>query len=284
MKLTVSFFSLALVVLLCRPVAAAYLLEPAILPPGGVATLCWQGTETPTRAAVSGGAAVTPFFRRDQASCALLAVDLDAPAGDRSVTIAFADAVGKEQTTTLTLQVTAVEKPEQRLSLPPQMVTPTKPQIVKRIAAERKVLDRIFTRRTPIRFDPVFIRPVDGEVISAFGLRRVLNGVPKSPHNGLDLRAQLGTPVACMASGEVVLAGDLYYTGKTVVVDHGGGLFSLYAHLDTLAVASGKRIVAGEKLGTVGSTGRSTGPHLHFGTRIGTARVDPLALLAIFKS
>jgi murein DD-endopeptidase MepM/ murein hydrolase activator NlpD len=162
------------------------------------------------------------------------------------------------------------------------MVTPTQSKIVKQIEKDRKRLDQVFKRRQPVLFAPPFLRPVDGEVISAFGLRRILNGIPKSPHNGIDFRGAAGTPVKAMARGEVALAGDLYYTGKTVILDHGGGLFSLYAHLETLAVTPGSMVDTGKKIGTVGSTGRSTGPHLHMGTRLGKARIDPLALLALF--
>jgi murein DD-endopeptidase MepM/ murein hydrolase activator NlpD len=180
------------------------------------------------------------------------------------------------------LRIEGVERPAQKLTLPRQMVTPTETKIVKQIAKDRKRLDQVFKRRQPVHFSPPFLRPVDGEVISTFGLRRILNGIPKSPHNGVDFRGAAGTPIKAMARGEVALADDLYYTGKTVILDHGGGLFSLYAHLETLTVTPGEMVAPGKRIGTIGSTGRSTGPHLHMGTRLGKARIDPLALLALF--
>jgi len=280
LKFFLTFFCAAL---FSTYAVADFTLEPATLPPGGVAMLCWQGPDSPQDLLqVAFAGTQLPLVRRDNRPCALVGVDLDQAPGLWPLTVESVDPVGNRHLAHLALRIEGVERPAQRLTLPKQMVTPTKTKIVKQIEKDRKRLDQVFKRRQPVLFSPPFLRPVDGEVISAFGLRRILNGIPKSPHNGIDFRAAAGTPVKAMARGEVALAEDLYYTGKTVILDHGGGLFSLYAHLETLAVTTGALVSSGKEIGTVGSTGRSTGPHLHMGTRLGKARIDPLALLALF--
>jgi murein DD-endopeptidase MepM/ murein hydrolase activator NlpD len=127
--------------------------------------------------------------------------------------------------------------------------------------------------------DGPFVRPVPGEPTSIFGTRRIFNGKPRSPHPGLDLRAAEGTEVRASGPGKVVIAQDLYYSGNIVILDHGGGLFTLYAHLSELRVAEGDAIAAGQTIGLSGSTGRVTGPHLHWGAKIGNHPFDPRALL-----
>lgn len=278
-----SSLCLIILVLLCTRAEADFILAPETLAPGGVALLCWQGTETAhdlLQVAFSG--TVQPLLQHDNRPCALVGVDLDQAPGLWPLTVESVAPSGSRHRTQLSLRIEAVERPTQKLTLPKQMVTPTETKIVQQIEKDRKRLDQVFQRRQPVHFSPPFLRPVEGEVISRFGLRRVLNGIPKSPHNGVDFRGATGTKIKAMARGEVALADDLYYTGKTVILDHGGGLFSLYAHLETLAVTPGDMVTPGKRIGTIGSTGRSTGPHLHMGTRLGKARIDPLALLALF--
>src|SRR5262249_28752592 len=129
-----------------------------------------------------------------------------------------------------------------------------------------------------------FVRPVDAPANSAFGSRSVFNGQPRSPHPGADFLSPAGTPVKAANAGRIVLADDLYYTGGTVIIDHGLGVFSLFAHLSAIDVHDGDMVVAGQVLGNVGATGRVTGPHLHWSVRINGARVDPLSLLSVLGS
>jgi murein DD-endopeptidase MepM/ murein hydrolase activator NlpD len=124
-----------------------------------------------------------------------------------------------------------------------------------------------------------FRLPVDVDPAPNFGQRRILNGQPRSPHAGVDFGARRGAPVVAPARGRVVLAEPLFFSGRTVILDHGLGLFSLYGHLSTLSVKVGQRVETGTPLGAVGATGRATGPHLHWAVRLGGARVDPLALV-----
>ena len=116
---------------------------------------------------------------------------------------------------------------------------------------------------------------------SAFGTRSVFNGKPRNAHGGADLLSPSGTPVHAPNGGRIAVARDLYFSGNTVVIDHGLGLFSMLAHLSAIDVHEGDRVTAGTVVGRVGATGRVTGPHLHWAVRASGARVDPLALLAL---
>jgi murein DD-endopeptidase MepM/ murein hydrolase activator NlpD len=161
------------------------------------------------------------------------------------------------------------------------MVSPQKPEVLRRIERERRLLAELFSRQgTPPLWER-FVLPVEDPVGSPFGLRRVLNGQPRSPHAGVDFRSPRGRAVRASARGLAVFAGELYFTGRTVILDHGGGLFSLYAHLDSIGCREGELLDAGAVLGAVGSTGRSTGPHLHWGVKLQGDRVDPLALVGL---
>ena len=111
-----------------------------------------------------------------------------------------------------------------------------------------------------------------------FGARRILNGQKRAPHNGVDFSAPVGTPVEAPAPGRVALAEDLYFSGGTVILDHGGGLFTSYFHLSKIDVAEGDVVEPGRRLGAVGATGRVTGPHLHWSARLAGARINPLSL------
>ena len=125
------------------------------------------------------------------------------------------------------------------------------------------------------------MRPVPGKAVSRFGSRSVFNGQPRAPHGGADFISSEGTPVLAPGAGRVLLAHDLYFSGNTVVIDHGLGLFSLLAHLSAFDVREGELVTEGQTVGRVGATGRVTGPHLHWAVRAGGARVDPLSVLAL---
>ncbi|HEX6850473.1 MAG TPA: M23 family metallopeptidase [Candidatus Polarisedimenticolaceae bacterium] len=214
------------------------------------------------------------FSRGEAGWVGWAAVPLDAKAGPVALEVRSGGATERKE-----LRITAKKFPEQRLKVEEKYVSPSKAQ-QERIAREKKRLDAIYARRTdaPAPSDP-FVRPVPGEPTSAFGLRRLFNGQPRAPHAGLDLKAATGTPVRNAGAGLVVLADDLYFAGKTVIVDHGAGLFTIYAHLSRIDVKEGDEVAAGNVVGLSGATGRVTGPHLHWGARVGETIFDPRALL-----
>lgn len=161
-----------------------------------------------------------------------------------------------------------------------RMVTPAEEDL-RRIRDESARMKKIYRQWTDIADLPLpFQSPISGRESSAFGLRRVFNGEPRNPHSGLDIAAPKGTPVQAPADGMVVNTGDYYFNGRTVFIDHGQGLITMYCHLDEIRVREGQAIKRGEILGTVGMSGRATGPHLHWTVSINDARVDPRLFLA----
>ena len=128
-------------------------------------------------------------------------------------------------------------------------------------------------------FTENFIAPVNGYITSTYGLKRIYNGIPKSPHTALDIAASLGTPIKSTASGRVINIHHRFYTGNTVVIDHGQGLMSLYAHLNKFKVKNGQWVKQGDVIGTVGQTGRVTGPHLHWALYLNQTSIDPLLFI-----
>ena len=151
-----------------------------------------------------------------------------------------------------------------------------------RIEREAKLLDGVWHSPAGERlWHEPFVRPVPQEANSAFGTRSVFNGKPRNAHGGADFLSPAGTPIQAPNEGRIVVARGLYFSGNTVVIDHGMGLFSMLAHLSEINVHEGDRVPAGHIVGRVGATGRVTGPHLHWAVRASGARVDPLSLLAL---
>jgi murein DD-endopeptidase MepM/ murein hydrolase activator NlpD len=209
----------------------------------------------------------------------LIGVDLDDPEGPAAVAAeGFLD--GARFRAEAEVTVSPREFPVQELTLPKGMAEFDNATLL-RIAAEAEVLSGKFSRVTPPLWRTPFLPPVEEYRPVNFGVRRVINGDPRMPHSAVDIRLPAGTPVRSIADGRVAFAGDQYFGGRSVVIDHGGGVFSLYYHLKEYFVAEGQEISRGDRIGTVGSTGRATGPHLHFGVRVPGGRVDPTRLLAL---
>jgi murein DD-endopeptidase MepM/ murein hydrolase activator NlpD len=168
-----------------------------------------------------------------------------------------------------------------RLTLPPGQVN-LSPENQARVDREKAVIDRLWKGvEAPFEFNAPFIMPLDSEVIGPFGRRSVINDQPRSPHTGVDLRGKKGTPVKAVNDGRVVFIGNHFFTGNSVIIDHGAGIFSMYFHLDKINVNNNINIKRGEVVGTVGSTGRSTAPHLHWGIRVNNMRVDPVSFVKV---
>ena len=151
-----------------------------------------------------------------------------------------------------------------------------------RIAEETKKLSQLFSNYTNINpFQQRFTAPLRGPISSMFGLKRVYNKEPRDPHSGLDIAAKQGEPIFAVNQGKVVDTGDYFFTGNTVIIDHGMGVFSLYAHLSKVLVHAGDTIQQGQQLGLVGMTGRVTGPHLHWTMIVNQTLVEPLLFVPI---
>ena len=186
---------------------------------------------------------------------------------------------GKEIRIRHALTIVPKSYPRQDLTLPSKMVTPPE-SVLERIRREGKLTRAAKESLSAQReWHLPFCRPVPGTVTSAYGLRRFLNKTPKNPHRGLDFRAPAGTAVKAVAGGKVVLTGEHYYAGRSVYIDHGNGVVSLYFHLSRILVRTGDTVKRGQPIGRSGSTGRSTGPHLHLSVSVQGRLVDPLPLM-----
>jgi len=179
------------------------------------------------------------------------------------------------------ISVSVKEFPVKRLWVEEKFVFPP-PEVQERIKRESEILGLVYSIVTPHWLaEGKFIIPTPGKVVPNFGEKRFFNNKPRSPHSGVDISSPYGTPVKASSSGKVVLARDLYFAGKTVIIDHGLGLFSLYCHFSQIKVKRGQFISKGEIIGKVGATGRVTGPHLHWGVKLLGSRIDPLSLLSL---
>lgn len=177
---------------------------------------------------------------------------------------------------TLSFEVVDREYAVQRLTIPDERRVNPNPEDLERIAEERPRIiaaARAWSDRAPGSFR--FVAPAPGPRSSNFGLRRILNGQPRNPHSGIDIASPAGAPIVSAADGVVVDTGDFFFNGNTVWVDHGRGLITMYCHMESIGVESGQRVEANTALGTVGATGRVTGPHLHFAVILNGVMVDP---------
>jgi murein DD-endopeptidase MepM/ murein hydrolase activator NlpD len=172
----------------------------------------------------------------------------------------------------------------QELTLPKGQVE-LDAETLKRVQREQDEIVRSMAPTTPEKlWEGPFVFPVEGKPTRNFGMRRMMNGEPRSPHTGEDFTAPAGTPVWASNAGRVVLLGDYFFSGKSVILNHGQGCYTMYFHLNDTAVKPGDRVRKGDRIGSVGSTGRASGPHLHWGARINGARVDPLSLVGLKES
>ncbi|MBI3491980.1 MAG: peptidoglycan DD-metalloendopeptidase family protein [Acidobacteria bacterium] len=216
------------------------------------------------------------FADDDRQWRALVGIDLAVKTGTYPVTV---DAGGLHAR--YDLLVTPHRFPTRRLTVDEAFVTPP-PSEEDRIAREAKLLAGVWNAPAPERlWNDRFVRPVPGAANSAFGSRSIFNGKARTPHGGADFMSPSGTPVHAPNAGRVVVARTLYFSGNTVVIDHGLGLFSTLAHMSAIDVREGDRVTADQIVGRVGATGRVTGAHLHWAVRAAGARVDPLAVLAL---
>ena len=202
---------------------------------------------------------------------AVVGVPLDTPTGTKTLRVAT-----NRGERSVSFPVVEKRYAEQHVRLKDSSKITLSPDDEKRALAE---IERIQSLKKHWReiddTDSNFIRPADGRLSSRFGLRRIFNGAPRAPHSGLDFAAPRGAPVITAASGRVLAMDDYFFNGKTVFVDHGNGLLSMYCHLDRIDVQPGDTLRKGQRLGLVGATGRASGPHLHWSVVLNGTMVDP---------
>ncbi|MBE8189863.1 MAG: M23 family metallopeptidase [Candidatus Thioglobus sp.] len=171
---------------------------------------------------------------------------------------------------------------EQHIKLKGKKKKYIKPNLahIDRIKSERPILTNARKTFSPQTLsNGAFIRPVDGITTSTFGLKRFFNGVARRPHTGIDYAGDTGTLIKSPADGKIILVGDYFFNGKAIFIDHGQGLISVYIHLNKHLVKLGQRIKQGDSIGTIGQTGRATGPHLHWGIYLNQTVINPNLLL-----
>jgi murein DD-endopeptidase MepM/ murein hydrolase activator NlpD len=206
---------------------------------------------------------------------AVVGIPLSAPLGREQVVVHSAK--GREE---LDFDVGEKLYASQSLKVAPRQVSPSKADL-SRIAAERVEIDAALDHWSAEQPESLLLKqPVPGVRSSSFGMRRIFNGEARNPHTGMDIAAASGTPVLAPLAGTVVGTGSYFFNGNTVFVDHGRGLISMYCHLSEIDVAPGQHVKVGGKLGLVGSTGRATGPHLHWGLSLNRVWVDPELFVA----
>jgi len=223
-----------------------------------------------------------PYAHVGKEWVAVIGVDLDTKAGAYTAEVRVTKN-GSADLRPVPLTVKAVKFPVERLQVAEEFVE-LSPENTERALREAKEIDEIHNTITPeALWRDAFLAPIAGGVGSNFGKRRIFNGESRNPHGGADLKATTGTPVRSTNRGRVALAKNLFFTGNTVIVDHGLGIYTLYAHLSRIDVKLDAIVDRAERIGLAGATGRVTGPHLHWGARVQNARVDPFSLINLGK-
>jgi murein DD-endopeptidase MepM/ murein hydrolase activator NlpD len=244
----------------------------------GLVTMKHKG-DIPTARWMGKTIALVPNDNNERAA-GFLAVDLTAKPGRYTL---FISSTQSKSPHSLGLEVVSKDRGVRRFTVPKEMVeldSVTLKRVRREIKRMREVLSRPAGQRL---WRGAWILPVSAGVVSRFGCRTIINGHERSPHSGVDLRAGEGTPVKATNRGRIVFVADHFFSGRSVVADHGAGIQSMYFHLSHIPVKVGQLVEKGAVIGLSGSSGRVTGPHLHFGIRINGGRVDPIQFIEISR-
>ncbi|HSB69230.1 MAG TPA: M23 family metallopeptidase [Candidatus Methylomirabilis sp.] len=257
-------------------------LTPGRVAQGGIFTLEieWPGPIRALRIRVGQRQTLAVAPEGQTRTTVLAGIDLEEAPGSLEVRADAEDLAGRALTARGTLLVRDAGYPIQRLTVP-RAFTDLDAATLERVNREKAVLDRLWEAQTGTRhWRGPFRSPLEGAGPgSGFGVRRIINGEPRAPHTGLDFTAAEGTPVLAANAGVVAAVEDQFFAGKAVILDHGLGLYTMYFHLQENLVRPGQHVERGERIGLVGSSGRATGAHLHWGARLLGARIDPRELL-----
>lgn len=215
--------------------------------------------------------------------CGLIGIPLSATPKDAAIQLEWTDSRG-HQSASIPLRIQDGKYKREALKVDSRHVTLSKKNL-QRVKREKKEIQRIFSSGSDTRrWFGSFRRPLASDTTSSYGTRRLFNGQHRSYHRGTDFRANVGTPVYASNSGIVRLAKNLFYSGNIVIVDHGMGVFTNYAHLSKIQVVAGQVIASGHQIGLSGASGRVSGPHLHWAVRVNGVYVDPLQFLTVIDS
>ncbi len=243
--------------------------------PGGIAEIAVADSNKPAPKVFYNDNRVL-VTRNDKHWTALVGIPLSTQPNHYTINI-----VTQDQQSQISFVVNNKDYPAQHITIKKKrMVTGFTDEDLKRIKTDKVEMAKAKAVWTEQEVDTHFIAPVDGRLSSLFGLKRFFNDIPKRPHNGLDIAAPTGTPIVAPASAKVINTGNYYFNGNTVFLDHGQGLLSAYLHMNTIKVKPGDIVHQGQELGTVGSTGRVTGPHLHWIVYLNKTPVDPALFIA----
>ena len=258
-------------------------LAHAILPqssnvPGGVAVIPLGSVPTAADAPQAGLGDQPVLVTSDQNKWyAVVGLRLDVTPGSHQLRVKVGD-VTKE----LEFVVNPKKYPEQHITLEDKGKVQLSAENQARAEREIAVIKELRRHwREEQDTDLAFILPAKGKLGGRFGLRRFFNGEPRSPHSGLDVAVARGTPVKTSAHGQVLAVDDYFFNGKTIFVDHGNGLITLYCHLDRIDVKVGETVSKGQRIGLSGKTGRATGPHLHWSVVLNGVMVDPELFISV---
>lgn len=260
--------SAALLPLSLQARAASTVMPHALSVPGGVALVPLGALQDSVRASSQGVPVLVMVGA--QGLVAVIGIPLSAQPGP--AILQLEDDKGRRQ---LTYLVEAKQYPEQHLQVEPRTVD-LSPEDLARFEREKARQDRVKQIHSASAPDSLqLLQPTEGPRTQTFGRRRVFNGQPRAPHSGMDIPAPSGQQVVAPAAGTVVDTGDYFFNGQTVWIDHGQGLLSMLCHLSRIDVQIGQHVARGAPIGTVGATGRVTGPHLHWSVLLNQASVDP---------
>jgi len=250
---------------------------------GGLAEVRISGT---TLTAVEGRVGQTPIYIKQSGGSfiGLIGADIEAKPGVSKLLLLATTQRGTVYERKVTIYIKAKIFRTESFTVPPSF-DQVSPETAAEISREQADFARAFAFSSDERlWEAPFLRPVPQEAsASSFGSRRIINGSPRTPHSGTDLSAPLGTEVVASNYGRVVLIGNYFFAGGSIVLDHGGGLFTMYFHLSEFKVEQGSLVKRGEIIGLSGASGRVTGPHLHWGARLSGARINPLELLKVIS-
>jgi hypothetical protein len=244
--------------------------------PGGIAVIPLpEATSTPPLVYYAGNRVMV--LRRDNSWVAVVGIPLDTPPGAHTLQVRR----GAKTLPPVSFTVQEKEYAVQHITLKNRrMVDPTEADL-QRIAREKTRIEAAFGHWSDaVPGDLTMLQPVSGDFSSPFGLRRFFNDQPRKPHSGLDIAAPQDTPVHAPMAAEVIDTGNYFFNGNTVFLDHGQGLITMYCHLERIDVTPGQQVARGNIIGTVGMTGRVTGPHLHWSVSLNRTMVDPMLWLS----